>query len=206
MCIEHFIAWDGKGSNGVDVGNGVYFNQLSVGDQTETKKGFDRVREGQSVKPIVYIETSVISYLTARPSRDVVITAHQQLTSEWWSKRDEYNLYISELVIGEASLGDEDAAQKRIDALHEIPFLLKASNDVEQLARQFVKQKAIPKKAEADAIHVAYATVFELDYLLTWNCKHIANAHLRKAIMATAKLKGYEIPIICTPEELLGGL
>lgn len=158
------------------------------------------------MKPKAYIETSVISYLTARPSRDVVITAHQQLTREWWDKRDEYDLYISELVIEEASLGDEDAAQKRIDALHEIPYLLKASDEIEQLARQFVEQKAIAEKAEADAIHIAYASVYELDYLLTWNCKHIANAHLRKAIMTTARLKGYEIPIICTPEELLGGL
>lgn len=160
----------------------------------------------KTVRPKVYIETSVISYLMARPNRDVVITAHQQLTREWWEKREEYDLYISELVIEEAGSGDEDAAKMRLDALHKIPYLLKSVDDVEQLARHLVMQKAIPEKAEGDAIHIAYAAFYGLDYLLTWNCKHIANAHLRKAITTSARNMGYEIPIICTPEELLGGL
>ncbi len=158
------------------------------------------------MKPKVYIETSVISYLTAKLNRDVVIMAHQQLTTEWWNKRDEYDLYISELVIEEASSGDEAAAKMRLEALHKIPYLLKSVDDVEQLARHLVEQRAIPKKAEGDAIHIAYAAYYGLDYLLTWNCKHIANAHLRRAITTSVRNMGCEIPIICTPEELLGGL
>lgn len=172
----------------------------------KTRLLFTSCEEKDILKPKVYIETSVVSYLTARPSRDLVVMAHQQLTTEWWEKRDEYDLYISELVIEEAESGNQDAAKRRLDALHNIPYLLKAVDTVEQLARRLVKEKAVPEKAEGDAVHIAYSAVYGLDYLLTWNCKHIANAHLRRAIMTTAKDMGYEMPIICTPEELLGGL
>ncbi len=156
-----------------------------------------------SVKPKVYLETTVISYLTSRPSRDIITAAHQQSTQEWWDeRRDKFDLYISQIVIQEASSGDDEAVEKRllvIEGLSEIETLPEAV----ALAQGLVADGLVPEKAAADALHIAIATVQGMDYLLTWNLKHIANATIRNAITDACRQRGYEPPIICTPEELI---
>ena len=152
----------------------------------------------------VYIETTIVSYLTARPGRDLIIAAHQQLTQEWWeNRRLSFDLYASQLVIQESSAGDAVMAQKRLEVLDQIP-LLDINQESIALAGALVKKGPIPEKAAVDALHIAIATVHGMDYLLTWNCKHIANAEMQTAVTAVCRAAGYEPPVICTPEELLG--
>ena len=156
------------------------------------------------MKAAIYIETSVISYLTADLSRDLIIAGHQKVTNEWWeSRRSKFNLYISQLVIQEAGYGDKEAAKRRLEILADIP-LLALKKEAVDLAHVFIKKVPIPSKSVEDALHIALATVNGMDYLLSWNCKHIANAELRKGIIKISQQKGYECPIICTPEELMG--
>ena len=156
------------------------------------------------MKPKVYLETSIISYLAARPSRDIIIAAHQELTNEWWeNRRKRFELFVSQLVIQEAKAGDKNAAQKRLDILEPIP-LLELNDKVISLAR-ILMNKAVPPKAVEDALHIAVAAIHGMDYLLTWNCKHIANAEKEHAIATVCRSNNFEPPIICTPEELMGG-
>jgi predicted nucleic acid-binding protein len=156
------------------------------------------------VKPSVYIETTVISYLTARPSRDLIVAAHQQITNDWWEKRrTDYDVFVSEFVLKEANKGDKKAAQKRMEILSKIS-LLKVDDEITQLGISFIRNGHLPKKATEDALHIAIATVHQMDYLVTWNCKHIANAQIYKTLRNIAAANNYELPIICTPEELLG--
>jgi hypothetical protein len=152
----------------------------------------------------VYIETSVISYLTARPSRDLITAAHQQLTIDWWEdRRADFDLYVSQLVIREASAGDENAASRRLEIIKPMP-LLELNEEALALARSLLEDGPLPAKASEDALHIAIAAVHGMDFLLTWNCKHIANAEMRGLIEGVCRSKGYEPPITCTPEELLG--
>lgn len=154
------------------------------------------------MKPRVYIETSVISYLTARPSNDFRAMSNQNVTLEWWElERPKFELVISEFVIAEASLGHPEAAQRRLAALAGL-VELQATQAVKSLGRELVMRNALPAVAEIDALHVAIAAVNGIEYLLTWNCTHIANAHTRPKIEATCRALGYEPPIICTPQEL----
>ncbi len=156
------------------------------------------------MKSKVYIETSVASYLTARMSRDLIVAGHQQITQEWWDKRKgDFDIYVSQLVVREAGGGDPDAAQRRLSVLENIRSL-EMNQQVIELANAFVRERALPTTAAEDAVHIAVATVHEMDYLLTWNCKHIANAEIRKAINKACRKAGYTVPTICTPEELLG--
>lgn len=156
------------------------------------------------MKPKVYIETTIVSYLAARSSRDLIIAAHQQLTQEWWdNRRENFDLYISQVVIQESGAGNTLMAQKRLEALETIP-LLDLRQEAVGLARALVEKGPIPDKAKVDALHIAVATVHGMDYLLTWNCKHIANAEMQTAVAAVCRAAGYEPPVICTPEELLG--
>lgn len=155
-------------------------------------------------KAKVYVETSLVSYLVARRSRDLFIEARQQLTVEWWeNQRDQYELFISEAVLQEARQGDADEITKRLDALAGIPILV-VTDEALRLANELIKQGTLPAKAAVDAVHIAIATVHKMDYLLTWNCKHIANAHVRKMAGRFFRSIGYEPPVICTPEELGG--
>ena len=152
----------------------------------------------------VYIETSVISYLTARPSRDLITAAHQQLTIDWWEdRRTDFDLYVSQLVVHEASAGDKNAASRRLEIIERIP-LLELNEETLALAGSLLEDGPLPAKASEDALHIAIATVHGMDFLLTWNCKHIANAEMRNLIEEVCRSKGYEPPITCTPEELLG--
>jgi hypothetical protein len=153
------------------------------------------------VKPRVYIETSILSYLTARPSRDLVQAAHQQLTIEWWTRRDRFELVVSEAVLAEASRGDPAAAARRIAVAEGLP-VLSATIEAQTVARRLLDAAAMPRKAAIDAAHVAIATVHDVNFLLTWNCAHLANAVMRDHIEAVCRESGFRPPIICTPEQL----
>jgi predicted nucleic acid-binding protein len=151
----------------------------------------------------VYIETSIPSYLTARPTRDVRTAAWQQLTTQWWDEaRSKYELYTSELVIAESSQGDADAAQRRLAALRGIPEL-KVDDEIEVLAAKLLAEGGFPPNAEVDALHVALAAVHRIDLLLTWNCRHINNAETKPIIRFICTNAGFTCPEICTPQELL---
>jgi PIN domain len=156
------------------------------------------------VKRKVYIETSVASYLTACPSRDLVVAAHQQLTLEWWAnQRQRFHLYISELVLREASKGDPYAAERRMAELAGIP-LLPISDAAVDLARSLVDRRIVPRAAVEDALHVALATSHGMDFLLTWNCRHIANAEVIGKLELECVRFGFLLPTLCTPEQLMG--
>jgi len=156
------------------------------------------------MKPRVYVETTLPSYLTAWPSRDLVRAAHQQITREWWARRDVFELYSSRLVLQECQAGDTKAASERLVALTGIP-LLEQTPDVAVLAEALMREVPLPGRAAADAIHIAIATVHGVHYLVTWNCTHIANATLRPQIESVCRWVGFEPPLICTPEELPAG-
>ncbi len=153
------------------------------------------------MKPTVYIETTIPSYLTAWPSRDLVRAAHQEITREWWARREQYELYSSRLVIAECQSGDQEAAADRLKVLTGIP-LLEQRNEAGELAEALLRGVPLPGKAASDALHIATAAVHGMLYLLTWNCRHIANVTLRPWIEAVCRAAGYEPPLICTPEEL----
>ncbi len=155
------------------------------------------------MKPRAYIETTIVSYLTAWPSRDVVVAGHQQVTRDWWSScRNHFDVMASELVVQEASAGDQKAARDRLDVLDQL-LLLEATEEALALARRLVDSGAIPPAADDDALHLAIAATNGIEYLVTWNCRHLANATRRAVIEAAIRDAGYEPPIICTPEELL---
>ena len=155
------------------------------------------------MKPKLYIETSVVSYLTARPSRDVLTLAHQALTREWWeSARSEFDIYASRLVVAEAQLGDPEAAAARVTILEPLT-LLAETPESRLLARKLLSSGGLPAKAASDALHIAVATVHGMDYLVTWNCRHIANARMLRFVTNVCHAAGFEAPVICTPEELV---
>ncbi len=154
-------------------------------------------------KQKVYIETSVISYLAAKPSRDIIVAGQQLITEQWWeNRRYKYQLYISDLVIKEASAGDKNASERRLQFLNDI-MLLEVDERVIKLSKNLMETGIIPKKAIEDTIHISVATINEIDYLLTWNCKHIANAVIYKQLRKFIANYGYELPTLCTPNELL---
>jgi predicted nucleic acid-binding protein len=154
------------------------------------------------MKSRIYLETSVISYLTSWPSRDLVRAGHQETTREWWATRSAFELYISQLVLDEAAAGDASAAAKRLEALRAIP-LLELTTEATALGRDLIRDAALPAKAAADALHIALAATHGMDCLVTWNCAHIANATMRPKIEAICRANGFEPPVICTPLELL---
>ena len=156
------------------------------------------------MKPTLYLETTVPSYLTAWPSRDLIRAGHQQITKEWWrTRRAEFDIYISQFVLDEAAAGDAEAARERMAALQGLP-LLDLTDEVVDLAAALKTSLALPEKAVTDAVHIAIAAVHEMHFLLTWNCTHIANAEMFGAIEAACEERGLSCPVICTPEELMG--
>lgn len=145
-----------------------------------------------------------MSYLTARPSRDLVVAARQQLTNQWWNRRRAaFELYVSELVLAEAAAGDPDAAARRLQILEGVPSL-SLGREITELGRYLVDTVGLPRKAQADALHIAVAACHGIEYLLTWNSTHIANAELRPRVEAACRRRGYEPPVLCTPDELMG--
>lgn len=150
----------------------------------------------------VYVESSVISYLTAQPSRDVITAARQAITIEWWQVwRSHFEVYISALVEEEISSGDVEAAKKRLEAVADIPSVA-VTPQAQELAEQLVASGAVPISSVEDALHIGIATAQGADYLLTWNFKHINNAQTKAKITQVIERKGYVCPILCSPEEL----
>ena len=157
----------------------------------------------QQTKPTMYLETSVLSYLASRPSNDVRVCANQSITLEWWEeKRSGFEVYISEIVLQEAALGDPVAAAKRLETLTDLP-VLELFPPVKDLAHRLISLGPLPPNAELDAFHIALAAVHGMEYLLTWNCKHIANAMMRPRIEQVCRDSEVEPPVICTPLELM---
>lgn len=156
------------------------------------------------MKESVYIETTIPSYLTAWRSPELVMAANQEATRSWWDiARPRYEVFISDIVVQESGGGDPVAAQRRLAVIEGLPEL-DVSEAVEQLAGRLLADAAIPENAKTDALHIAVAAVHHgIDYLLTWNCRHIANAAVRPKIEAVCRACGYEPPIICTPLELM---
>ena len=150
----------------------------------------------------VYIESSVISYLTARLNRDVVITARQTITENWWENhKSKYEIFISGLVVQEISKGDHEAAEKRLKAIAGIP-LLGTSEEAVILAEELLSQGAVPPNSEEDALHISIAAASGINFLLTWNFRHINNAHTKTIITSVVEGRGFICPILCSPEEL----
>lgn len=157
------------------------------------------------MKPKVYIETTIVSYLASKPSRDLITAAHQQITHDWWETRlADFEVYISQFVLDEAGAGDADAAAKRLALLASFP-LLDATPEALELARALVERGAIPPRKATDAAHIAVATVHYMQFLLTWNCTHLANAEILAQVQTICAQLGYAAPIVCTPEALFGG-
>ncbi len=153
----------------------------------------------------VYIETSIVSYLTALPARDLLAAAWQNATSQWWeAQRQRFDLYTSQLVADEAAKGDPQAAERRLAALTGITHL-SMPDPVIELATRLQDEGALPKKAIDDAVHVAVCAYHGVDYLLTWNCRHIDNAEMKPLMRSVCAVLGYRCPEICTPMELMGG-
>ncbi len=157
------------------------------------------------MKRSLYLESTIPSYLVAAPSRDLLIAAHQQVTAEWWrTRRTGFDLYVSQFILDEIGRGDAEVAEKRLDAVKGIP-LLDITDDVLDLAAGLLALRIIRRKAGTDAVHIALAAVHGIDFLLTWNCKHIANAAIVRDVEAVCRMRGFLCPVICTPEELMGG-
>ena len=155
------------------------------------------------MKPRVYVETTVISYLTARPARDVVVAGHQQSTRDWWEiASDRFELVVSDLVREEAGIGDRDAARARLSVLDSLATL-DATPETDALADGIVRTSAVPPAAIRDALHVAITAANGVEYFVTWNFRHIANAVARPLIESCCRHAGFEPPTICTPEELM---
>jgi hypothetical protein len=154
------------------------------------------------MKPTAYVETTVVSYLVAKRSRDVVTAGHQAATAEWWERRrGDYTLFVSTEVLRESAQGDPGYAAKRITALSGIPVLSPAKG-VEELAQALIQRKVMPAKAASDALHLAYASHYRLQFLVTWNFRHIANGATMSMARDIIALAGYPMPVICTPEQL----
>ena len=154
-------------------------------------------------KPTLYMETTIPSYLAARPSRDLIVAANQQATHEWWSEaKDYFIIYISQAVLVEAKAGDPKAASQRLKYLERLE-ILPATEEVEKMAREYQYVLDIPEKSALDAVHIAYAVVYGLDYLLTWNCKHLAHGEVRRKLKRFNTSIGLETPEIVTPAELM---
>ncbi|MCK4796713.1 MAG: type II toxin-antitoxin system VapC family toxin [Spirochaetes bacterium] len=150
------------------------------------------------------METSFFSYLTANISNNLVSAARQQITNEWWQNNfDKYKLFISDFVIAEASKGDAKAAEKRIKFIKENQFkMLEITDDCVSLAENLFKSINLPEKARDDALHISIAIYHNIDFLMTWNCRHIANAHFMKAVGIYCSNNKLSTPQICTPEEM----
>ncbi len=154
-------------------------------------------------KQTVYIETTVLSYLTSRPSRDLLVAAHQQVTADWWENwLPLFEAFISPLVIDEVSRGDEAVARLRLEKIAGLP-ILEITDGVRRLADTYFESMQIPEKARGDAYHLALAAFHGMDFLVTWNFGHILNPRVRTVVQAINTAQGISTPIVCTPEELM---
>jgi hypothetical protein len=155
------------------------------------------------VKPTVYIETTIPSYLAARLARDLLQAANQMLTHDWWNeRRSEFTLCTSQLVLTEVSAGHPEAAKRRLEILEGIP-LLATVVEVNAVAQRILRTGLLPESSARDASHIAIASVHSVDYVLSWNNRHIVNATIRKGVAAAVAEFGYVLPTLCTPAELM---
>ncbi|MEW6302865.1 MAG: type II toxin-antitoxin system VapC family toxin [Verrucomicrobiota bacterium] len=155
------------------------------------------------MKPKLYLETTIPSYLTAWPSRDLIVAGHQQVTEEWWrTRKSHFDIHISQLVLDEAADGDKAAAKERLAVLADFP-LLDVTDEAVALAAKLQTPATLPPKAAKDAAHIAIAAVHGMHFLLTWNCTHINNAAIIADIERICSDQGFACPVICTPEELM---
>jgi hypothetical protein len=150
-----------------------------------------------------YIESTIPSYVVARPARDLLQAARQQLTRDWWDfQRAKYDLFTSQVVLDEVAFGERAMAQLRLDLLEGAP-LLQVTDEVKALARKVLESRLLPATADRDAAHIALASAYEMDILLSWNCRHIANAAIQARLRKLAEAAGFTLPVICTPEQLM---
>ena len=155
------------------------------------------------MKPTVYVETTVIGYLTSWPRSDPTVAGHQNTTREWWrTAADRFHLVASQLVVQECAAGDQHASQDRMEELTNLP-LVATTPEAEHLAESLIAGNAVPESQPEDALHIALAAAHGIEYLVTWNFRHIANAAVRLSIERICRSVGYEPPLICTPEELM---
>ena len=155
------------------------------------------------MKKHIYIETTVVSYLTAKPSRDIMIAGHQEVTRELWAKlSSRYETYVSALVFQEAGRGDPDQAQMRLAAIAKFP-MLDIDDEARFLADKIIAKKGISTEYPEDALHIAVAAVNGIEVILTWNFAHLNNPFTRKKVRKIVEAEGYICPEICSPEELL---
>jgi hypothetical protein len=153
--------------------------------------------------PTVYLESTVVSYYVARPSRDLIVAAHQQVTVEWWAHvLPQLTPFVSQFVLEEISRGDPQAAKRRVEAVDGLPTLEMTSR-VADLASEYYNAAQIPQSCRTDSYHIALAVYHGMDYLVTWNCTHIAGARVRNIVQRINQQHGFVSPIICTPEELM---
>lgn len=151
----------------------------------------------------IYLETSVLSYLAADRSRDLVVASHQKITQEWWAfHRKHSHLFVSEAVLNEMRQGDSEQAKRRLALAVDLP-VLKVNADVRFLARAYRDQLLLPAEANADLLHIAFAVAFRMEFLVTWNCRHIANGHVVRRLLSLNFDMARATPLILTPEELL---
>lgn len=154
--------------------------------------------------PKVYLETTIPSFVAARRSRDIVVAGKQETTREWWNvRKKEFEVFVSPFVIEEAALGDPDSAARRMELIREVS-VLGVDDQVTMIAEKLLRSGAIPERAATDASHIAVATRHGMDFLLTWNCAHIANAQILRSVQRVIEGIGMEMPVICTPDELMG--
>jgi len=154
----------------------------------------------------IYIESTIPSYVAARPARDLLQAARQQMTKDWWDlKRHNHELFTSQIVLDEIGVGERGMANRRLKIMTGIP-VLDLTDEAEVLTRRILDSGLVPVKVDADAAHIALATVHQMDILLTWNCRHIANVEIQARLRRLVGKAGYELPIVCTMDELTGEL
>ena len=154
----------------------------------------------------IYIESTIPSYVVARPARDLLQAARQQLTKDWWDlKRAKHELFTSQVVLDEITDGEAAMAQQRLDVMAEIK-LVDLTDEANALTKEILASGLLPADADRDAAHIALATVHEMDILLSWNCRHIANAAIQARLRRLVEKSGYALPVLCTPDELTGEL
>jgi len=154
------------------------------------------------VRPRVYVETTIPSYLAARKSRNPIIAARQQITRQWWqTRRPRFDLFVSQLVIEECRSGDPEVSGRRLDLLIGLP-ILGANRAIIEIAGALMRNASLPANAVGDALHIAFAVEYHCDYLLTWNYRHIANPNIQRAVRRTLSTHS-KLPSICTPEDLM---
>lgn len=158
------------------------------------------------MKPKLYLESSIPSYLVARPTRDLVIAGNQALTRQWWSSQlGRFSVFVAQVVLDEVSAGDPVMASQRLELLKPFPQLV-ITPEAETLAQALVQRGPLPAKAARDALHIALAAVHQMHFLLTWNCRHIANAQMLRQVAVVCERHGCPCPVVCTPAELMYNL